>query len=106
MRATSGYLGETIVDPETILAHELKRRGVIDVAISDHAGYPNGMMQPAVLIGGKNRLWYRWAIVPGTVSLCCFRALRGTTALRGMIDADANAISDEFRRRKGPAVTE
>ena len=68
MRTASGYTGETIVDPENVLAIELKRRGVIDVAISEHKGYPHGMVQPAVLIGAKNKLWYRWAIIPGTVS--------------------------------------
>ena len=68
MRTASGYTGETIVDPENVLAIELKRRGVIDVAISEHKGYPSGMVQPAVLIGAKNKLWYRWAIIPGTVS--------------------------------------
>jgi hypothetical protein len=71
MRAASGYTGDTIVDPENVLAKELKRRGVIDVAISNHKGYPHGMAQPAVLIGGKEKVWYHWAIVPGTVSCAC-----------------------------------
>lgn len=68
MRAASGYTGETIVDPENLLAKELARRGVIDVAISAHKGYPHGMVQPAIPVGAKDKLWYSWAIVPATVS--------------------------------------
>lgn len=81
MRDASGYTGETIVDPENLLAKELKRRGIVDVAISEHKGYPHGMAQPAVLIGGKQRVWYKWAIVPGTVSrnarMVAYRSLTG-----------------------------
>lgn len=72
MQTTSGYIIEIIVDPENVLAKELKGRGVIDVAISDHNGYPHGMLQPAVLIGAKHELWYRWVIVPATASLLNF----------------------------------
>lgn len=68
MRTASGYTGETIIDTENVLAKELARRGVIDVAISEHKGYAHGMVQPAVLIGGKEKVWYKWAIVPSTVS--------------------------------------
>ena len=69
MRAASGFDGETIVDPENLLAKELKRRGLLDLAISDHKGYPHGMVQPGVLIGGNQvGIVYKWAIVPGTVS--------------------------------------
>jgi hypothetical protein len=68
MRAASGYTGETIIDPENVLAKELARRGVIDVAISAQKGYAHGMVQPAVLVGGKEKVWYKWAIVPATVS--------------------------------------
>lgn len=38
------------------------------MAISAHKGYPHGMVQPAVLVGDKEKVWYRWAIVPATVS--------------------------------------
>ena len=68
MRAASGYKGKMLVDTENVLAKELKRRDIIDVAISDHKGYLHGMAQPAVLIGNKDKVIYRWAIVPGTVS--------------------------------------
>lgn len=70
MRKASGYTGETIVDPENLLAKELKRRNVINVAISDHDGYPHGMVQPAVLaLNGQDRkVLYEWAIVPSLVS--------------------------------------
>ena len=68
MRALSGYTGEMIADPENLLAKELKRRGVLDVAISDRGGYPHGMAQPAVLVASKTDVYYRWEIVPATVS--------------------------------------
>ena len=68
MREASGYTGEVIVDTENELAGELKRRGVIDVAVSEKKGYVKGMVQPAVLVGNKERVVYRWAIVPGVVS--------------------------------------
>ena len=69
MRTASGYTGETIVDPDNFLAKELKRRGLLDVAISDHKGYKSGMVQPAVLILQKDGTeLYKWAIVPAMVS--------------------------------------
>ena len=68
MREATGYIGETIVDTENLLVNELKRRGIIDVAISEKKGYEHGMAQPAVLIGTKERVVYRWAIVPSMVS--------------------------------------
>ena len=72
MRNASGYTGETIVDPDNFLAKELKRRGLLDVAVSDHKGYKNGMAQPAVLILKKDGTeLYKWAIVPAMVSLTC-----------------------------------
>ena len=68
MREASGFTGETIVDTENLLVKELQRRGIIDVAISEKKGYPHGMAQPAVLVGGKNGLYYTWAIKPSVVS--------------------------------------
>ena len=68
MRSQTGYSGEAIVDPENLLAQELKRRGVLDVAISDKSGYKHGMAQPAVLVMKKDgTVVYQWAIVPSTV---------------------------------------
>ena len=68
MRDATGYDGETIVDTENLLVKELKRRGIIDVAISEKKGYEHGMAQPAVLVGTKQKVVYKWAIVPSTVS--------------------------------------
>ena len=70
MRAASGWEGEVIVDPENLLAKELKRRNLLDVAISEKAGYPHGMAQPAVLVGGQSLkgVAFKWAIVPAAVS--------------------------------------
>ena len=67
MRPSSGYEGEVIVDVENALALELKRRGIVDVAISEHKGYPHGMVQPAIVVGSKEEVVYKWAIVPGKV---------------------------------------
>ena len=64
------YSGETIVDPENILAAELKSRGLVDVAISEKGGYPHGMAQPAALVvDKKGKALVSWAIVPGVVSI-------------------------------------
>lgn len=69
-RAKTGYSGDAIADPENILAGELKKRGLLSVAISERAGYPNGMAQPAVLVLKRDgTLLYQWAIVPSLVRL-------------------------------------
>ena len=69
MRSASGYTGDTIVDPDNLLAKELKRRGLLDVAISDKKGYKHGMAQPAVLVLSKDgTVLFKWAIVPAFVS--------------------------------------
>ena len=70
-RAKTGYGGNAIVDPDNVLAAELKRRGLLNVAISEKAGYPHGMAQPAVLVIKRDGTpLYQWAIVPSIVS--CF----------------------------------
>ena len=51
MRATSGY---TIVNKQNFLAKELRRRGLLNVAISERKGYKHGMAQPAVLVLRKD----------------------------------------------------
>lgn len=67
-RAKTGYGGDAIVDPQNLLAGELKNRGVLNVAISEKSGYPNGMAQPAVLLLKRDgTLLYQWAIVPSLV---------------------------------------
>ena len=69
MRSKTKYSGEAIVDPENVLAAELKSRGLVDVAISEKSGYPHGMAQPAVLVlTREGKALVSWAIVPGVVS--------------------------------------
>lgn len=72
-RRSSGYAGNAIVDSENILATEFKRRGWVDVAISEKKGYPHGMVQPAILVLKKNgEVLEQWAIVPSLVRFLCF----------------------------------
>ena len=67
-RKATGYNGPAIVDPEHVLAKELKKRGLLDVAISKKGGYEHGMAQPAVLVLKKDgTVIYNWAINPGLV---------------------------------------
>ena len=67
-RAKTRYGGDAIVDPENVLAAELKKRGLLNVAISERSGYPNGMAQPAVLVLKRDGTsLYQWAIVPSLV---------------------------------------
>lgn len=67
-RAASGYTGSLMVDPENTLATELRRRDLVDVAITKRSGYPHGMAQPAILVLKKDgTALYSWAIAPGMV---------------------------------------
>ncbi len=67
-RTATGYTGDAIVDPQNLLAAELKARDLLDVAISKKAGYPHGMAQPAVLVMRPDgSVLQQWAIVPGLV---------------------------------------
>jgi hypothetical protein len=67
-RSATGYTGAAIVDPTHILAKELKRRGLLDVAITEKKGYKHGMAQPAVLVMKKDgSVLESWAIVPKMV---------------------------------------
>ena len=73
-RASTGYDGEAIVDPQNLLAEELRRRGLIEVAITEKKGYAHGMAQPSVLVltgadGADPKVLQKWAIVPSMVSL-------------------------------------
>lgn len=69
-RENSGYTGLAISDPENAIAGELKARFGLDAAISPKSGYPNGMVQPAVLVlKPDGTVIYNWAIVPKLVSL-------------------------------------
>lgn len=76
MQVASGYTGETIIDTKNELARELKRRGLVDVAISERKGYDNGMAQPAVLVIKDQTVLYHWAISPSRVSNCHSRGSR------------------------------
>jgi peroxiredoxin len=68
-RERSGYQGEIIVDQELRIATELREKGLLNVAVSNKGGYPNGMTQPAVLVmTEEGEMLYRWEIVPSTVS--------------------------------------
>jgi len=67
-RSSSGYEGLVIVDPENLLAAELKRRGLLNVALSEKKGYPHGLAQPAVLVLQSDRVLFKWAIVPSTMN--------------------------------------
>lgn len=72
-RDKSGYQGDAIVDVEHKLAHHLKEKGWVDVAITRHWLYAHGMSQPAILVirrdnnNGKEEILYSWAIVPRLV---------------------------------------
>jgi hypothetical protein len=68
-RSASGYTGDVIAfDPENVLTQELKRSGLVDVAISSKSGYAHGMAQPTVLVLAKDgTVLEKWAIVPSMV---------------------------------------
>jgi hypothetical protein len=77
-RKATGYEGLVIIDETNSLAKELKRRGLIDVAISERKGYKEGMAQPAILVGrikgegvaeGEREVLEKWAIVPSAMNL-------------------------------------
>ncbi|KAK4033575.1 hypothetical protein C8A01DRAFT_49883 [Parachaetomium inaequale] len=55
VRSWTGFSETVIVDPENLLARELKSRKLLDVAITDSQlyrlrGYKHGMAQPALLV--------------------------------------------------------
>lgn len=69
VRDKTGFKNTAILDPDNKLAADLKKRGLLDVAITAKANYPNGMAQPAVLVMSKGgRVLYSWAIKPALVS--------------------------------------
>ena len=100
MRAATGYTGEAIVDPTHLLAMELRRRGLLDVAISPRGGYEHDMAQPAVLVLQKDgTVLYDWAIVPSLVR--CIADLEC-----GMKHVADGCIVDESGRRQGQTGVE
>lgn len=74
VRTSTGLTDTIIVDPENVLANELKTKGLLEVAVSDSQlfrlrGYKHGLAQPALLaIKNDGTVLYRWAIVPSLVS--------------------------------------
>ena len=73
VRDTTAYKDTIIIDPENKLAAELKKRGLIDLAISSKSGYPHGMSQPGILVVRKDEsVLYSWAINPSLASIFLF----------------------------------
>jgi hypothetical protein len=83
VRNTTGYTREAMSDPDHLLATELKKRGLLNVAITEKSGYPHGVAQPAVLVmRSDGSVLQQWAIVPsmvryhpsrlGSISWCWF----------------------------------
>jgi hypothetical protein len=74
VRSSTGFTSTVIVDPENLLAKELKSRELVDVAITDSQifrlrGYKHGLAQPALLVlKSDGTVLQRWAIVPALVS--------------------------------------
>jgi len=68
-RKASGYTGEIVVDTQNKLATELKKFGLLDVAISEKKGYEFGMAQPAIFVNrfSEKKVLFQWAIVPSLV---------------------------------------
>ena len=71
-RKATGYEGTAIIDTNNSLATELKKRGLLDVAISKMIGYKHGLAQPAILVARKGvdaqvEVLERWAIVPSAM---------------------------------------
>ena len=67
----TGYDGPAIVDPENVLAEDLRKKNLVNIAISDMKlrRYKHGMAQPAVLVIQQDgTVLYSWAIVPRLVS--------------------------------------
>lgn len=73
-RASTGFSDTVIVDPENELAKHLKKKELLDVAITDSQlyqlrGYKHGLAQPALLVMKRDgTVLQRWAIVPSIVS--------------------------------------
>jgi hypothetical protein len=67
-RKSTRYTETTIVDSENILAKKLKKRGLLDIAITEKSAYAHGMAQPGILvIKMDGTVLFNWAIVPSMV---------------------------------------
>ncbi|MCJ1328786.1 hypothetical protein MMC10_005463 [Thelotrema lepadinum] len=72
MRKAAGYVGEAAIDPEHKLANMLRERGLLDVAVTNKAGYEHGVAQPSILIQkgrGDGTVLFEWAIKPSVMNL-------------------------------------
>lgn len=99
-RVSTGYDGEAIVDPRNLLAAELKRRGFLEIAISERKGYEHGMAQPAVLVlTSDDTVLQKWAIIPSAV---CSYVPMSLAAMRSVLSTRyAYLTLDESRRCEG-----
>ncbi|KAK4496643.1 hypothetical protein PRZ48_012625 [Zasmidium cellare] len=70
VREKTGYKDAAISDPCHDLVNDLRRKTLIDLAITDRKGYPHGMVQPGVLVlGREGEVLYSWAIRPSLSNL-------------------------------------
>jgi len=66
---------EIICDPSNAVAYELKKRGYLDLTITEVGtkggmAYPHGMAQPGALaISRDKQVLYSWAIIPSAATL-------------------------------------
>ena len=100
-RTKTGYDGEVIIDTQNLLAAELKRRGLLEVAITEKKRYEHGMAQPAVLVQKSDgTVLQKWAIIPSAVRFCVL----GSLAVPFMSAKQAYLILDEPGWREGPRL--
>ncbi|KAI5461846.1 hypothetical protein BGZ63DRAFT_509447 [Mariannaea sp. PMI_226] len=70
VRTKSGFTGDAISDPENLLAAELKKRNLLNVAITEREGYATGVTQPAILVLQRDGTALEsWAIIPSEMNL-------------------------------------
>ncbi|KAK4141790.1 uncharacterized protein C8A04DRAFT_30635 [Dichotomopilus funicola] len=70
VRKATGFTDTVVVDPENVLAAELKKRGLLDIAVTPWRGYEWGLAQPGFLVvRGDGRVMGRWAVVPALMNL-------------------------------------
>lgn len=101
-RASTGYEDEAIIDPQNLLAAELKHRGLLEVAITENKGYEHGMAQPAVLVlDTDNTVLQKWAIIPSVVRF----HVHGSLAVPLVSAKHTTLTPDEPGWREGPGVS-
>lgn len=68
-RNTTGYDGPAVTEVDSNLVNNLLERSMVDVAITQKSEYPNGMIQPAILVVKRGGVVVeKWAIDPSLVS--------------------------------------